>query len=93
MADKYVDQLDEIAEIILDEVNTLGSVNIYMHTFPFKKHRVMIATSWDQELGMLSADADLVAYQDVCGDFDIEGDGTRKTVLMPIPASEAKTIH
>jgi len=93
LADKFVDQLDEIAEIILDEVNALGSVNIYMHTFPFKKDRVMIVTSWDQELGMLSADADLVAYQEVCGEIDIDGDGTRNTVLMPIPASEAETVH
>ena len=93
LADKFVDQLDEIAKIILDEVTELGSMNIYMHTFPFKDEKVIIVTSWDKELDMLSADADLVAYQEVCGEIDIDGDGTRNTVLMPIPASKAETIH
>jgi hypothetical protein len=93
LADKFVDQLDEIAKVILDEVTELGCVDVYMHTFPFKGENIIIITSWDQELDMLSADADLMAYQDVCGDFDIEGDGTRNTVLMPVPASKAETVH
>ena len=93
LADKFVDQLDEIAKIILDEVTELGNMNIYMHTFPFQDEKVIIVTSWDQELDMLSADADLVAYQEVCGEIDIEGDGTSNTVLLPIPASKAETIH
>jgi hypothetical protein len=93
LAEKFSDQLDEIAKLILDEVTALGSVNIYMHTFRFGDEKVMIVTSWDEDLDMLFADADLVAYQEVIGEFDIDGDGISETVLIPIPASEAETRH
>jgi hypothetical protein len=93
LAEKFSDQLDEIAKIILDEVTALGSMNIYMNTFPFEDEKVMIATSWDEKLDMLFADADLVVYQEVIGEFDIDGDEDTETVLIPIPASEAKVSH
>ena len=54
---------------------------------------VMIATSWDSDLDMLSADADLVAYLDAIGEFDVDGDGETAPLMVPVPASEAETIH
>jgi hypothetical protein len=93
LAEKFSDQLDEIAKIIVDEVTALGSMNIYMNTFPFEDEKVMMATSWDEKLDMLFADADLVVYQEVIGEFDIDGDEDTETVLIPIPASEAKVSH
>jgi hypothetical protein len=64
-----------------------------MRRFAFEDEEVIIATSWDDDLDMLSADADLVAYQDVIGEIDLEGDGESETILMPIPASEAGYLH
>ena len=61
---KFPDRLEEIAEKILDEVAEIGSTTIFMHRFPFGDEQVMIVTSWDDDLDMLFADADLVAYMD-----------------------------
>jgi hypothetical protein len=93
LVEKFPDRLEEIAEKILDEVAVLESVTIYMHRFPFEDEEVMIVTSWDDDLDMLFADADLVAYQDVIGEADIDGDGKVETVLMPVPASDGGYIH
>ena len=90
---KFPDQLEEIAEKILEEVTAIGSTRIYLHRFSFENEEVMIVTSWDRELDMLFADADLVAYQDDVGDFGTDSDDNRRTILMPVPASEAETVH
>ena len=90
---KFPNQLEEIAEKILEEVTTIGSTRIYLHRFSFENEEVMIVTSWDRELDMLFADADLVAYQDDVGDFGTDSDDNRRTILMPVPASEAETVH
>jgi len=93
LAEKFTEQLEDVAMQILDEVAALGSVNIYMHRFAFEDEEVIIATSWDDDLDMLSADADLVAYQDAIGEIDLKGDGEPETILIPVPASEAGYIH
>ncbi len=93
LVEKFPDRLEEIARKILDEVAALDSVNIYMRRFAFEDEEVIIATSWDDDLDMLSADADLVAYQDAMGEIDLEGDGESETLLMPVPASEAGYLH
>jgi hypothetical protein len=93
IAEKFPERLEDVAMQILDEVAALDSVNIYMRRFAFEDEEVIIATSWDDDLNMLSADADLVAYQDVIGEIGPEGDGETETILMPIPASEAGYLH
>ena len=93
LVEKFSDRLEEIAGQILDEVADLESVELYMHRFSFEDEEVMIATSWDEELNILSADADLVAYQDVVGEIDLDGDGDASPLLVPVPASAAETIH
>ena len=90
---KYPDRLEEIATRIIEEVDKLGSMTIYLHRFRFEDEQVMIVTSWDEELDILFADADLVAYQEVFAEADINRDGKDEVVLIPIPASEASSIH
>jgi hypothetical protein len=93
LIEKFPDRLEEIAKKILDEVAEIGSTTIFTHRFSFEGEEVMIVTSWDDDLDMLFADADLVAYLDVVGEADIDGDGEAETVLMPIPASNAGYVH
>ena len=93
LVEKFADRLEEIAEKILDEVAEIGSTTIFTHRFSFEDENVMIVTSWDDDLDMLFANADLVAYQDVVGEADLDGDGETETVLMPIPASRAGYVH
>ena len=93
MVEKFPDRLEEIAQKIFDEVTEIGSTTIFSHRFSFEDEEVMIVTSWDDDLDMLFADADLVAYLDVVGEADIDGDGEAETVLMPIPASNAGYVH
>jgi hypothetical protein len=90
---RFPDQLEAIAEQILDEVAALDSVTVYTHRFLFENEEVMIVTSWNDDLDMLSADADLVAYLDPLGVFDVDGTGETSTLMVPVPASEAETIH
>ena len=90
---KFPDRLEEIAEKILDEVAEIGSTTIFMHRFPFGDEEVMIVTSWDDDLDMLFADADLVAYFEPVGEVDLSGDGEASPVMGPVPASNAETIH
>ena len=90
---KFPDRLEEIAEKILDEVAEIGSTTIFMHRFPFGDEQVMIVTSWDDDLDMLFADADLVACMDPVGKIDVDGDGEAIPLLKPVPASDAGTIH
>jgi len=90
---KYPDRLEEIATRIIEEVDKLGSVTIYLHRFRFEDEQVMIVTSWDEELDILFADADLVAYQEIFAEADINGDGEDEAIFLPIPASEASSIH
>ena len=90
---RFPDRLEEIAEQILEEVTALDTVTVHMHRFSFEAEEVMIASSWDDELDMLSADADLVAYLDAIGEFDVDGDGETAPLMVPVPASEAETIH
>jgi hypothetical protein len=93
LVQKFPDRLEEIAAKILDEVAEIGNKTIYMHRFPFGGEEVMIATSWDDDLDMLFADADLVAYLDPVGEIDLDGDGESVTIMNPIPASGAGSIH
>ena len=90
---KFPDRLEEIAKKILDEVAEIGSTTIFMHRFPFGDEEVMIVTSWDDDLDMLFADADLVAYFEPVGEVDLSGDGEASPVMGPVPASNAETIH
>ena len=90
---KFPDRLEEIAEKILDEVAEIGSTTIWMHRFPLGDEEVMIVTSWDEDLDVLFADADLVAYLDPVGEIDLDGDGEALPLLQPVPASDAGTIH
>ena len=55
--------------------------------------KTSIVTSWDDDLEMLFADADLVAYMDPVGEIDVDGDGEAIPLLKPVPASDAGTIH
>jgi len=93
LVEKFPDRLEEIAEQILDEVAALDTVTIYMHRFRFEDEEVMIVTSWDDDLDMLFADADLVAYMDPSGEIDLDGDGEAIPLLIPVPASEAESVH
>jgi len=88
---KFPDQLENIAEKILNEITALEGVSVYMHLFPFRDEEIMIVPSWDDDLDILSADADLVAYMDPVGEVDVDGETV--SLLRPVPASEAKTIH
>ena len=90
---KFPDHLEEIATKILDEVEAIGSATIFMHRFPFEEEEVIIVTSWDDDLDMLFADADLVAYQKVLTEVDLDGQGKAVIILMPVPASEAGYLH
>mgnify|MGYP006865036578 CR=1 FL=1 len=93
LVEKFPERLEDIAKQILDEVAALDSVEIYMRRFAFEDEEVIIATSWDDDLDLLTADADLVAYENVVGEIDLEGDGEQETMLMPVPASEAGYLH
>jgi hypothetical protein len=53
----------------------------------------MIVTHWDDDLDILCADADLVAYMDPSGEIDLDGDGDAIPLLIPVPASEADSVH
>jgi hypothetical protein len=91
LIERFPDRLEEIAERIKAEVADIGSTAIFMHRFSFDNEEIMIATFWDVDLNMLSADADLVAYQDVLGGIEIDGDALQ--IAVPVPASDAKTVH
>jgi hypothetical protein len=91
LIERFSDRLGEIAELIKSEVEAIGSETIYLHRFPFDSEEIVIATYWDEDLDILTADADLVAYQDVVGDTAIDGEALQ--IAIPIPASEANTVH
>jgi hypothetical protein len=91
LVETFPDRLEEIAKKILGEISSLGSEMIYMHRFPFGGNDVMIATSWDDNLDVLVADADLVAHQDAVGEIEVEGDALQ--LMTPIPASDGGSLH
>jgi len=91
LVEEFPDQLEEIAKKILGEVSSLGSETIYMHRFSFGGEDVMIATSWDDELDLLFAHADLVAYQDAVGEIEVEGDTLQ--LMRPVAASDGGSLH
>ena len=91
LVEMFSGQLEEIATKILDEVSSLGSETIYMHRFSFAEKQVMIATSWDDEQDILSADADLVSYQDAKGQIELDGD--ELPILQPVAASDGGALH
>ena len=90
---KFPDRLEDIAERILKEVWELASTTIFIHRFKYEDEQVMISTSWDDDHDILSVDADLVAYLDPIGEVDVDGDEKKEIVLIPVPASDAGTIH
>ncbi len=91
LVEKFPDQLEEVAQKILSEVSSLGSETIYMHQFPFGGSNVIIATSWDDNLDVLVADADLVAYQDAVGEIEVESDTLQ--LMRPVAASDGGSLH
>ena len=91
LIERFPDRLEEIAERIKAEVADIGSTAIFMHRFSFDNEEIMIATFWDEDLDILSADADLVAYHGVLGGIEMDGDALQ--IAIPVPASDAKTIH
>jgi hypothetical protein len=91
LIERFPDRLGEIAERIKAEVTDIGSTAIFMHRFPFGNDEIMIATFWNEDLDILTADADLVAYQDVIGNTEVDGEALQ--IAVPVPASEAKTVH
>jgi hypothetical protein len=91
LVEMFPDQLEEIARKILDEVSSLGSETIYMHRFSIGEKQVMIATSWDDEHNLLSADADLVSYQDAVGQIELDGDELQ--ILQPVAAGDGGALH
>ena len=93
IAAKYPDRLEEIAQKILDEVEEIGSSVIYQHVFPYENEEVIIITSWNKDLDMLSADADLVAYHEVVKEFTAGDAGGPATFLIPVPACQAGSVH
>ena len=93
LVEKFSDRLDEIAQRILQEIAEIGQTEIELHRFKFSDEEIIITTTWDEFNNVPYADADLVAYQEVAGKLDLDGDGKPTTILMPIPASEAKIIH
>jgi hypothetical protein len=58
LIERFPDRLGEIAERIKAEVETIGSETIYLHRFPFDSEEIVIATYWDEDLDILTADAD-----------------------------------
>jgi hypothetical protein len=93
LLEKFPDQLDEISLRILEEVKEIGQPDIELHRFKYADVEIIITTFWDELYSVVNADADLVAYQEIAGEFDLDGDGQTTPILLPIPASEAKTIH
>jgi hypothetical protein len=93
LVERFPDQLDEIAKSILNEVETIGQPDIELHRFKYADVEIIITTFFDELYNIVNADADLVAYQEVAGELDLEGDGQSAPILVPVPASEAKTIH
>jgi hypothetical protein len=91
LLEEFPDQLEEIAEKILSEVTALGTETSCLLRFPFGGEEVLIDAIWDLEETFLFADADLVAYQDTAG--EIEVDGEKLTLLLPMAASEVGSIH
>jgi len=89
----YHDELEQIAQQIMKEIEEIGSVEIYMHRFSYGGAEIIIASSWDEEVDILSADADLVVYHEVIAEIDIDGDGEAEPILMAVPASEAKYMQ
>jgi len=93
IAAKFPDRLEEIAQKILDEVEEIGSPVIFQHVFPYQNEEVIIITSWNDDLDMLSADADLVAYHEVVKEFGPDSAGGPATFLVPVPACQAGSVH
>ena len=93
IAAKYPDRLEEIAQKILDEVAEIGVSRIFQHVFSYEDEQVIIVTSWDDDLDMLFADADLVAYQEVVKEFGPDDAGGPATFLIPVPACQAGSVH
>jgi hypothetical protein len=93
LLEKFPDQLDEIAQRILQEIKEIGQPDIELHRFGYDGEEIIITTFWDELYNTVNADADLVAYQEVAGELDLDGDGQTTPILLPIPASEARTIH
>ena len=91
--EKFSDRLDDISKCILQEVEAIGQTDIELHRFKYDDEEIIITTYWDQLYNVINADADLVAYLEIAGELELDGDGETTTLLMPIPASEAKTIH
>ena len=93
LLNNHHDALEKIAREILKEIEEIGSAEIYMHRFPYGDAEIIIASSWDEEVNILSADADLVVYHEVIAEMDIDGDGKAVPILIAVPASEAKYMH
>ena len=93
IAAKYPDRLEEIAQKILDEVEEIGSPVIFQHVFPYENEEVIIITSWNDDLDMLAADADLVAYHEVVKELGPDSAGGPATFLVPVPACQAGSVH
>jgi hypothetical protein len=93
LVEKFPDRLEEVAKQILSQVAALDTVDVDMHRFSFGGEDIMIVTHWDDDLDILCADADLVAYMDPSGEIDLDGDGDAIPLLIPVPASEADSVH
>ena len=88
--ERFSDQNLEIAVMIRNEIDEIGSFMIFMRQFEFADEWIMIATSIDEEREVISIDADLVAREEEIG--AIQYDGEQKSVVMPVSASAAKNV-
>ena len=93
LLEKFSDCLDDIAQCIRQEIADIGKTDIELLRFKYADEEIIITAFWDELYQMLDVDADLVAYQEVAGELDLDGDGETTPILVPIPCSEAKTIH
>jgi hypothetical protein len=91
--EKFSSRLDDIAECIREELDKIGQRDVELHRFKYEDEEIIITTYWDELYDVVDADADLVAYKEVVGELDLDGDGKATPILMPVPASEAKTVH
>jgi hypothetical protein len=93
LEEKFLDRMGEIVHRITQEVENIGQTNIELHRFKFEDEEIIITTYWDELYKVLEVDADLVAYQEIAGELVLKEGDKATPVLVPIPASEAKTIH
>ena len=100
LTERFPDRLEEIAQCIFDGLQQAAQnicdeddewdwQSAVHHIMPFEDEDIMIIASWNDDLDMLSADADLAVLGEPVEVFLSDEEGSI-LIAQPIPASRAR---